>query len=89
MPFIKEGTRHLWATGAGIIVIGYASKFAIWEIASTNINENLAVAQKKNVADYQRAREESKTYSIPKEYLDGINWNTHTSNLKERKGVDG
>lgn len=85
---MREGTRHLWAAGAGILVVGYASKIVVWEMVWSNVSEKLAVEQKKNVADYQSSREGSKAYSIPKEYFEGIDWKkTRLDPLEKEAGA--
>ena len=47
-----KSTAKLWAAGAGIIVVGYATKLATWELVRQNVTETMEREQKAAMGAY-------------------------------------
>ena len=56
MAFLRsvhgKSTASLWAAGAGILVVGYATKLATWELVRQNVTENMEKEQKAAMGAY-------------------------------------
>mmetsp|Transcript_82700 Transcript_82700/g.233752 ORF Transcript_82700/g.233752 Transcript_82700/m.233752 type:complete len:135 (-) Transcript_82700:12-416(-) len=83
-------TRHLWVAGAGLLVVGYAAKGAVWVVAQNQLVEQSEVDQKaaQEVMKQARAGANSAKYQIPKEYYEGLDLSKMANNTNTNTDTD-